>query len=140
MRTCNTCNKNLPLSSFGTYKSKDKSKILRRHKCNKCRSKYESERYHNDPEVKKRVQKTARKADLRNKYNLTEEEYFNLIKDQNNCCAICFKEFIKTPNVDHCHKNGNIRGLLCWNCNIALGYFKDNVDILKNAIKYLKGK
>ena len=44
-----------------------------------------------------------------------------------------------TLNVDHCHETGKIRGLLCHNCNRALGLFKDNVEFLERAILYLKG-
>ena len=40
--------------------------------------------------------------------------------------------------VDHCHKTGKIRGLICDSCNVGLGRFKDNIDNLKNAIKYLE--
>lgn len=41
--------------------------------------------------------------------------------------------------VDHCHDTGIVRGLLCHNCNRALGLFKDKIEVLKNAIKYLEG-
>ena len=40
--------------------------------------------------------------------------------------------------VDHCHTTGNVRGLLCDTCNTALGKFRDNIDLLNEAIKYLK--
>ena len=39
--------------------------------------------------------------------------------------------------VDHCHKTGKIRGLLCGGCNTSIGSFEDNPELLKNAIKYL---
>jgi hypothetical protein len=41
--------------------------------------------------------------------------------------------------VDHCHAGGHIRGLLCRQCNVGLGNFQDNIQYLKNAIKYLEG-
>jgi len=40
--------------------------------------------------------------------------------------------------VDHCHKTGKVRGLICNSCNIGLGVFKDNVEVLQRAIEYLK--
>ena len=42
------------------------------------------------------------------------------------------------PHIDHNHKTNKIRGILCGNCNMGLGHFKDNLDVLKNAIKYLE--
>ena len=65
---------------------------------------------------------------------------------QNDKCAICDQEgFIMNGKqghteklvVDHCHANGNVRGLLCHNCNRALGLFQDRIDYLESAIKYL---
>lgn len=80
---------------------------------------------------------------------ITKEEYYNLIIKQNNKCAICLKEETcidgrskeKKPrrlSIDHCHKTGVVRGLLCNACNIALGRFNDDVDLLKKAINYIK--
>ena len=51
------------------------------------------------------------------------------------CSAVCEEDKL---NVDHCHTNGNVRGLLCGNCNKGLGSFKENTNSLKNAIKYLE--
>jgi hypothetical protein len=63
-----------------------------------------------------------------------------MLLNQNNKCAICGRdksEFKKRFAVDHNHKTGEIRGLLCVNCNHGLGTFKDNTIFLNNAIKYL---
>lgn len=46
----------------------------------------------------------------------------------------------KTACVDHDHKTGVVRGLLCWNCNVAIGKLDDNPDTVLNAYKYLKGE
>jgi len=77
---------------------------------------------------------------------LTGSEYERLLKEQNGCCAICGR-----PNghrscngnecklaVDHDHKTGTVRGLLCNNCNRGLGRFKDSVKLLEAAICYLQ--
>lgn len=83
---------------------------------------------------------------LKANFNLTLKDYNNLLEKQNNVCAICGKEevvFDKRANkikalaVDHNHETGQVRGLLCNNCNQALGKFKDNIIYLQNAIKYL---
>ena len=76
----------------------------------------------------------------KHRYNLQPEQKQSLIEDQNNSCAICGYEFGQKKGdmkVDHCHTNGNVRGLLCDLCNRGLGFFRDNVDNLKSAINYL---
>lgn len=82
----------------------------------------------------------------KDKYNLNRKlggvsTYKNLLEKQNNVCAICENEETsrryKTLSVDHCHNTGKIRGLLCSNCNRALGLFRDNIKILEKAVVYL---
>lgn len=75
---------------------------------------------------------------LKIKYNLTKEQWQQLLITQNYRCAICSISIDIKPCVDHCHKTGRIRGLLCDSCNIGLGKFKDTIDIMEKAIKYLK--
>lgn len=73
-------------------------------------------------------------------YGITESEYTSMLEIQNGCCKICDKHFSKlgrTLCVDHCHRTGKIRGLLCDKCNRALGAFEDSVPNLKKAIRYL---
>lgn len=81
-----------------------------------------------------------RRAVLKATYGLTIEQYDSILESQGNSCAICK---IDTPSgrgrfhVDHNHITGEIRGLLCHHCNLALGNFKDDVPTLLNAINYL---
>ena len=87
--------------------------------------------------------KVDRNRKLIYKYGITYDDYMTLKREQNNECLICKineNELTKILNVDHCHKTGKVRGLLCSNCNRALGYFKDNINNLKGAIKYLMVK
>ena len=71
------------------------------------------------------------------KYGLSKEDYYSLFETQQNKCAICGDSFDKTKAfVDHDHQSGKVRGLLCTRCNTLLGMTKDNVEILKSAIKY----
>lgn len=75
---------------------------------------------------------------LRN-YNITLEEVKALKEKQNNACAICFKPFTnsKKTHIDHDHYTMKVRGILCSNCNLGLGNFKDDIESLQEAIRYL---
>lgn len=73
----------------------------------------------------------------RREYGLTEEQYNDMISSQNNMCAICNKTSHKTLHIDHDHETGKVRGLLCSNCNTGIGFFKDDISLLNNAIDYL---
>jgi len=69
---------------------------------------------------------------------MTIEEYTKLLRDQNGVCAICLSSpKHRALDVDHSHQTGNIRGLLCSVCNLAIGYFKDSPALLFRAIGYL---
>lgn len=88
--------------------------------------------------------KHVRKYNLRAFYGISPEEVPRLRKLQKNKCKICQVRFngkvwTRKPNVDHCHRTKVVRGLLCTNCNKALGLFKDSLPRLKNAVKYLGG-
>jgi Recombination endonuclease VII len=77
------------------------------------------------------------------RYKLAPNELTNMYKLQGNACKICKKADTgkwKKLSIDHCHKSGKIRGLLCTNCNQGIGKFKDNIEILEKVIKYLKGE
>lgn len=75
---------------------------------------------------------------LRQKYDMTMDEYQELVARQSGRCAICNKE--RALVVDHCHAKGNVRGLLCHHCNTGIGLFDDDPAILELAIKYLQKK
>lgn len=67
-------------------------------------------------------------------------DYYTLLDSQDNACAICkTKEFGKHgPHIDHNHITKKVRGILCHQCNLGLGQFKDNIEKLKLAIEYLE--
>jgi len=75
---------------------------------------------------------------LKKKYNLTSVEYEKLLKGQNYVCAICSGTCSKKLAVDHDHITGQIRGLLCNNCNRGIGHLQDSPVILQSALNYLK--
>lgn len=86
--------------------------------------------------------KVQRRANLKHHYKITPEIYTTLLRMQKNRCAICGRdqeEVGKRFGVDHDHKTGNIRGLLCTKCNSGLGNFNDDVSVILLAAYYLKG-
>lgn len=68
-------------------------------------------------------------------YNISKAEYVSRIKKQNKKCLICLQE--RPLVVDHDHNTQKVRGLLCNNCNMAIGLLEDSVDYLENAKKYI---
>ena len=73
-------------------------------------------------------------------YGITIEKYDEMFELQKGKCAICEEIQItgKVLAIDHCHTTGKVRGLLCQTCNTGIAMFKDNIKILKMAIKYLE--
>lgn len=74
-------------------------------------------------------------------YGISLEEYNMMLAKQNHVCALCSKPFTTTgaqkPVVDHCHTTGLVRGILHTNCNVAIGFFNENIDMLLKAAEYL---
>jgi len=113
------------------------------------------ERYANDEEYRQKQKNKAAKYNhshprakkdqhLRKSFGITLRDYEELLESQDRKCAICGrKDSGNTKSeyffVDHNHKTGEIRGLLCSKCNFGIGQFNDDVDLLANAINYLKG-
>lgn len=75
------------------------------------------------------------------KYGLEPGEYDRILERQGGGCAICKQPCARERrlSVDHCHSTGRVRGLLCQNCNAAIGMFKDDTALLFRAIDYLTG-
>jgi hypothetical protein len=70
---------------------------------------------------------------------VTLEQYQRMVETQNGICAVCSSPPSRTKlNVDHCHDTGKVRGLLCWNCNMAIGYMKNSPALLRAAADYLE--
>lgn len=73
---------------------------------------------------------------LKSRYNINLNIYTEMYTRQNGKCDICKNSFDNLV-VDHCHASTNVRGLLCNSCNSGIGFLKDNIEILNNAINYL---
>lgn len=73
---------------------------------------------------------------LKFNYGISIEQYQKMLYNQQDKCMICCKLMDK-PCVDHCHVTQRVRALLCGLCNRGIGMFKEDVESLQNAIKYL---
>lgn len=147
---CRSCDQTKSVAEFYLVNRvvKDKEtgkpmKVKRRHsKCKECHRGMAKEHYDNntqayldrnaiwrsDPKNRERQRRTHR----RNTYKLTHAEFKRMLEAQGKACAICTLKFPKSSLafVDHCHKSGYVRELLCNSCNVILGHSQDDVELL----------
>ncbi len=79
-----------------------------------------------------------RKSRLRRHYGIPPEQFDEMYETQDGKCAICKGELLWQTNglhVDHDHKTRWVRGLLCGRCNLGIGQFVDDVDLMQRAIE-----
>lgn len=148
MRTCATCRVEKPLDEF--YRQA-KAPGGRAYTCKSCSSAY-CKQYYADrkaagvsagtPWYQPLSPEKQRNRNLQRKFGITAEEYDAMLAGQDGLCAICGTDSPQrsTSNyfaVDHDHETGEVRGLLCSPCNIALGAFGDSPDRLMAAAAYL---
>ena len=105
--------------------------------CKNC-SKARARSYYADN--RERESQRSRKSRLKYMYNMTEEDYDAMILKQMGLCAICGKPPKENSilYVDHCHKTGNVRELLCTHCNSAIGHAHESPEILRRAALYVE--
>jgi hypothetical protein len=111
--------------------TKDKLSYYCKNCCNDFQSNY-----------RKNNKKYQKEYHMRKKYNLSLEDYNKMLAEQEHKCKLCGIDEVYSGKkglvVDHNHKTGQIRSLLCGNCNTALGSFKENEKIILNAVDYLR--
>lgn len=104
-----------------------------------CKSCWQAAWNRDNPEL---VAAMNRRAQLKGKYGLTEEDFLKLLEKQGGRCAICGTDQpgvrIQDWCVDHDHETEEVRGLLCQSCNFILGLAKDSIQTLAAAIRYLR--
>ena len=82
------------------------------------------------------LKRRGRRSHIKRNYGITLEELAAKIESQNGLCVICRTR--SAVHVDHDHETGKVRGVLCFECNNALGLFKEDVDVLERAMRYLE--
>lgn len=143
-KKCNKCKKVKPLEDFNnSLKTKDGKGYQCRQcdsdHCKKYYREHKQERLDANRIYQEKNPSVYRASRYRRRYGITLEEYNTLLEFQKGVCAICGKPEMmhKQLVVDHDHKTGKVRGLLCTNCNKALGNAFDDVGVLRNMITYL---
>jgi hypothetical protein len=132
-KTCNDCGETKPISSDFYIVTKNKDGTPRAHSyCKQCLSTRNKRWTVANPE-------RTRDNVLKWKFGISAAEYDERLQNQNGVCKICSKPNPdgKALAVDHCHGYGKVRGLLCSNCNTAIGLLKDDWVLLRKAAKYL---
>ncbi len=136
---CKKCNVLKPAADFGIDK---RTNSIRGYVCKRCRA---------DRENNRRVELGPQEMRIRtitSKYKVSRDKAIELMAVEN--CGCCGIELISASNnpkkgtannqrvIDHNHTTGEVRGVLCSNCNIALGHSKDDIESLKRMINYLE--
>ena len=153
MKICYCCGQKKELSFFNSDKSRKDGLYPN---CRPCANKYLRDLRKNNPELRQRLiarsaeyklkfpekyKQSIRNSTLKKKYGITLDEYWKLFKKQDSCCAICSRKESNGSglfHVDHDHKTGKVRGILCQPCNTTLGKVQEKEEILFGLIQYLR--
>lgn len=147
-KVCSDCKMAKPLSAF--YKSVGKREGVQS-VCKDCHD-LRSKAWGKTPKGKAINKAAHRRNHIKRKFGIPESEYetimFDLWNDQKGCCAICgtlgtsygkqTKEDPTTLHLDHNHTNGQLRSLLCFPCNNAIGLLQDSPELCSKASDYLQ--
>ncbi len=135
-RTCKTCKKVANKTLFRAYQR------CRTAECRECYDLRMAERRKTSAPTDDRAWAAA----IKHFYGLTPEKFQEMSDAQGGACAICQEPetshspngYVRRLSIDHCHKTGKVRGLLCAKCNSGLGSFRDIPDLMRVAIDYLE--
>jgi hypothetical protein len=161
MKICTNCNKQKSLTDFGKHRLHNDGLASHCRECANAKKRTPEYRIQQrksakewravNPDKVKKYRKNFYQSEhgqravvnwnLKKSYGITFEQYNEKFKEQDGKCAICKTHqslLTKRLAVDHDHKTGEIRSLLCHGCNTSLGGFCDDINILESAINYLK--
>lgn len=127
-KTCGKCKEEKLITEYYLQRGEGLRKSDYNSYCKYC---------HNRRSPKEQVKQRNNRARIKRDYGLTVDEYQLMFELVDYKCVVCKSE--KKLVLDHCHETGQIRNVLCHNCNTALGHVKDNIIILQGLVKYLEG-
>jgi hypothetical protein len=131
--------KECALSYSSEYRKKNYVPVLRKRKVKKTSHFFWTHEIRHQERAKCKPVEGGSDYALRRRYGITLQEYREILEKQNGVCAVCGNGPGKRRlHVDHCHKTGKIRALLCTNCNSALGAARDDINRLYKLIQYLE--
>jgi len=132
-KTCTQCKSKKTIDEFRT---RNRGRHLRS-SCRQCDNMYSKNYADERPEW---VKQNNRRTGLKRYFGMTIAQYEEMATKQDNLCAICGGKNFNNKRlfVDHCHKSKFVRGLLCQNCNAAIGHLKDDKNLAYKLIKYLE--
>ena len=115
------------------------------HQCKSCVKKSYSPEKERLKYLKNKEKSIKRSTNwrMKHKFGITSDDKKNMFLCQNKLCKICSTEMTlvggsdNSAQIDHCHKTGKIRGIICRKCNLGIGHFNDSPELLEKAIKYL---
>lgn len=137
IKVCSNCHEEKPATSEYFYHLKSAKDGLQ-YVCKYCQYDLRKE-YHKEYLRSPAGKRSERKRTLKKRYGISVECYEKMLEDQNGVCAICGAFPGKRRlHVDHNHKTGEVRGLLCNNCNVGIGHAQEDITTLKKMIYYLE--
>lgn len=131
-RSCNKCLKELPISEF--YK---RGKLGLHPDCRECFSTKNNASRRARYRISPSSPHENRRKSLKVLYGISPEDYEEMVNKQHGRCKACGQKPEKRLVIDHNHSTGKVRGLLCANCNCALGHLKEDVERCHGLIRYI---
>ena len=160
VKRCRECGKSKSLSE---YRDKPNSKDGIDTRCISCEGEYQARYYEENAAATKervarwRLENPDKYASLRGRFNsgdakkvhrlkseygLSLDQYAEMLDRAGGACEICGRDPYEVsshgPCIDHCHESSKVRGILCYSCNVAIGHFRDDSNVLRKAIEYLE--
>jgi hypothetical protein len=145
-KICVKCGVLKPRSEYAIRRSGTRIGHLVAH-CKSCNSALQKARRQQDPSIYRRCERPSK---LKRLYGITVEDYQRIFAEQGGACALCgsatpesgnrkYKKTVRSVfDVDHNHKTGNVRGLLCSRCNRLVGLAHDDPNTARRLVEYLE--